>query len=60
MSQLADTIRELEAELWQKEQCVRRLLEVMDSQLTEFRNLVQTKNKIISELEQQIESMKRA
>jgi hypothetical protein len=59
MSQLTDTIRELEDELWQKEQCVRRLMEEMDSQLTKFRNIVQAKNEIISELEQ-IECMKRA
>jgi peptidoglycan hydrolase CwlO-like protein len=60
MSQVAHTIRELEDELWQKEQCVQRLMEEMDSQLTEFRNIVQEKNKIISELEQKIECMKMA
>jgi chromosome segregation ATPase len=60
MSQVADTIRELEDELWQKEQCVQRLMEEMDSQLTEFRSIVQAKNKIISELEQQIECIKMA
>jgi hypothetical protein len=43
MSQLADTIRELEEQLWQKEQSVKRLLEEMNSQLTEFRNVVQAK-----------------
>jgi hypothetical protein len=60
MSQVADTIRELEDELWKKEQCVPRLMEELDSQLREFRNIVQAKNKIISELEQKIECMKLA
>jgi hypothetical protein len=60
MSQLADTIHELDDELWQKEQCVRRLLGEIGSQLAEFGKLVQAKNKIIRELEQQIERMKRA
>jgi hypothetical protein len=46
MSQIADTIRELEDEPLQKEQCVRRLMEEMDSQVTEFRNIVQEKIKL--------------
>jgi hypothetical protein len=35
-------------------------MEEMDSLLTEFRNIVQARNKIISELEQQIDCMKMA
>jgi hypothetical protein len=47
----ADTIRELEDELWEREKRVKRIMEEMDSQLTEFKKVIHAKNKIISELE---------
>jgi uncharacterized coiled-coil protein SlyX len=50
----ADTIRELEDELWEREKCVKRIMEEIDSQLTEFRKVIQAKNKIISELEKKL------
>jgi hypothetical protein len=47
----ADTIRELEDELWEREKRVKRIMEEMESHLTESRKFIHAKNKIISELE---------
>jgi hypothetical protein len=47
---LADTIRELEDELWDREQCVKRLMDEMNCQLMEFSKVIQSKNQIISDL----------
>jgi hypothetical protein len=46
-----DTIRELVDKIWEREKWVKRIMEEIDSQLTEFRKVIQEKNKIISELE---------
>jgi predicted DNA-binding protein YlxM (UPF0122 family) len=43
-------IREIEHEFFVKEQCVKRILEEMESQLREFRNIIQEKNIITNEL----------
>jgi hypothetical protein len=37
-------IRELEHEFFVKKQCVKRILEEMESQMREFRNIIQEKN----------------
>jgi hypothetical protein len=50
----ADNIRELEDELWTRQQCVKRIMEEMNFQLTEFRKVIHAKNKNISELEKQL------
>jgi Mg2+ and Co2+ transporter CorA len=50
LAKAADTIRELEDEIWKKELCVKRIME-MNPQLMEFRKVIPAKNKIISELE---------
>jgi hypothetical protein len=43
-------IREIEHAFFVKEQCVKRILEEMASQMREFRNIIQEKNIIINQL----------
>jgi serine/threonine protein kinase len=57
-AEVADRIQELEDELWKKDQCLKRLMEGMNSQLTQFRKDIQEKNKIISELKKKLDAQK--
>jgi predicted RNase H-like nuclease (RuvC/YqgF family) len=57
-AEVADRIQELEDELWEKEKCIKRIMEEMNSQLMQFRKETQAKNKIISELKRKLDAQK--
>jgi hypothetical protein len=54
----AETVQELEDEISENEKYVKSTLEEMDSQLMEFRKIIQAKDKIISELKNKLDLQK--
>lgn len=53
-AEAAEIIRQLEEELWEKEKCAKRFMDEMTSQIMELKNIIQEKNKIISELRKKL------
>jgi uncharacterized coiled-coil DUF342 family protein len=51
----ADRIQELEDEMWEKGECVKTIMEEMNSQLVQFRKYIRAKNKTINELKKKLD-----
>jgi serine/threonine protein kinase len=53
-AEVADRIQKLEDELWEKEQCLTKLMDQVTSQLMQFKKDIQVKDKVISDLEKKL------
>jgi hypothetical protein len=54
-AEAADRIYKSEDELWEKEKCIKRIMDKMTSQLMQFGKDIQARNKIISELKKKLD-----